>query len=85
MNLGTLFIYTKFWTDRSSNLDLENQLSTISPELMAGLCQNFYNWYNYWKDTKHDAQVFALTYFSRSQRSKFKTNYKVGLFCYYLT
>jgi hypothetical protein len=43
---------------------------------MAGSSPNFYHWY---KDTWHNTQVFDLTYFSRSQRSKFKTYYKVDL------
>jgi hypothetical protein len=49
----------------------------ITPELMAGSCPNFYHRY---KDTCHNTRVFDLTYFS--QGSKFKTYYKVGLFCY---
>jgi hypothetical protein len=37
------------------------------------------------KDTWHNTWVFDLTYFSRSQRSKFETKYEVDVFCYYLT
>jgi hypothetical protein len=36
-------------------------------------------------NTWHNTPVFYLTYFSRSQRSKFETNYEVDLFCYFLT
>jgi hypothetical protein len=50
----------------------------MTPELIAGSSPNFYHRY---KDTWHNTRVFDLTYFSR--RSKFKTCYKVGLFCYY--
>jgi hypothetical protein len=35
------------------------------------------------KTTSHITRVLDLTYFSRSQRSKFET--KVNLFCHYLT
>jgi hypothetical protein len=55
----------------------------ITPELIAGSSPNFYH--IGYKDTLHNTQVFYLTYFSRSRRSKFKTYYKVGLFSYYLT
>jgi hypothetical protein len=53
---------------------LENQLNPITVELMAGSFPNFCHRY-----------VFDLTYFSRSQRSKFETNYEVDIFCYYMT
>jgi hypothetical protein len=36
-------------------------------------------------DSGHSSPVFDLTYFSRSQRSKFEINYEVNVFCYYLT
>jgi hypothetical protein len=34
------------------------------------------------KTTSHITWVLDLTYFSRLQRSKFKKNYEVGIFCY---
>jgi hypothetical protein len=37
------------------------------------------------KHTWHNTPVFDLTYFSRSQWSKFETNYEVDIFCYDLT
>jgi hypothetical protein len=48
MYLGTIYIHTKFWHDRTSNMGarqlaaiLENKLSAITPDLMAGLSPNF--------------------------------------------
>jgi hypothetical protein len=85
-----LYIYTKFWPDRISNM-------AMRPGGHLGKStKSYYSWTNGWiiskflsstsnKDTWHNTPVFYLTYFSRSQRSKFKTNYEVEVFCYYLT
>jgi hypothetical protein len=57
-------------------------LTDITPELMAGSYPIFYHRY---KDTWHTGNtwVFDLTYFWRSQRSKFKMAPLAGTFHYY--
>jgi hypothetical protein len=87
--MGTL--NTKFRPDRISNM-------AVRPGGHIGKStKSYYSWTNGWiiskffiigmsnKDTWHNTTVFYLTYFSRSQRSKFETNYEVDIFCYYLT
>jgi hypothetical protein len=49
MYLGTIYISTEFWPNRTSHgrqvAILENQQSAITPELMAGSSPNFYHRY----------------------------------------
>jgi hypothetical protein len=45
MYLGTIYISTEFWPDRTSNVVVEDQLSAITTELMAGSSPNFYHRY----------------------------------------
>jgi hypothetical protein len=87
MYLDTIFGSTKFRPDRTSNMApwqltaiLENKLSAITPDLMAGLSPNFNH--RYCKDTRHNTGVSDLTYFSRS---KLKMSPLVGMYCDYLT
>jgi hypothetical protein len=74
----------------NSNSQTKFRSSLILRLATRGPKQKTKNWYNSWTNgwiisKDKDTQVFDLTYFSRSQRLKFKTYCKVGLFCYYLT
>jgi hypothetical protein len=85
MYLGSLYIYTKFWPDRISNMVarpaaiLEMQQSFISLELMPGSSPNFYHRYiNYWYMTLLHFFIWRTFEGHRGLVDQ------VNLFCYYL-